>query len=76
MPLSSAASATTILKVEPGGYWPASALLVSGAFSLASSPRQFSPLMPLVNRLGSKLGVETIDSTSPFVTSITTEAPL
>ena len=48
MPASSAASATIILKVEPGGYWPPIALLTSGVRGLVVSSRQASRLSPLV----------------------------
>ena len=72
MPASSAASATIILKVEPGGYWPLIALLTSGARGLVVSSRQTSRLSPLVNPAGSKVGTETSASTSPLWTSRTT----
>ncbi len=58
MPDSSPASATIILKVEPGGYCPATALLLKGVAGLDSSSSHNSALMPSVNWLGSKLGWE------------------
>ena len=52
-PLSSAASATIILKVEPGEYWPVIDLLLSGKRGWPISSRHCFSLMPAVNRLGS-----------------------
>ncbi len=45
-PSSSAANATIILKVEPGAYSPAIALLISGARSLSASARHSAELDP------------------------------
>ena len=68
--------AVIILKVEPGAYWPATDLLISGVRVLASSERHRGPLMPLLNSLGSKLGTEARTRTSPLCTSMRTAAAL
>ena len=68
-PASSAASATAGLKTEPGGYWPETALLVSGARGLSTRRRQSDAAMPRLNALGSNAGVEASASTPPFATS-------
>jgi hypothetical protein len=75
-PFSSAARATTILKVEPGAYWPAIALLMSGDFGLADSPCHSSGVSPRLKALGSKPGTETMARTSPVWTSRTTTEAL
>ena len=54
---SSAASAMNGLMVEPGGYWPRSARLLSGLSGELLSASQFCGSMPSTKRLGSKPGL-------------------
>ena len=76
IPASSAASATIILKVEPGGYCPAIALFISGARGSVVSARQTSRRRPLANPPGSNDGTEASARTSPLCTSSTTALAL
>ena len=75
LPYSSAASAMKGLMVEPGGYWPRSARLLSGLSGELLSASQFCGSMPSTKRFGSKPGLETSASTSPVFGSIATSAP-
>ena len=61
--------------VEPGGYWPRSARLLSGLSGELLSASQLAGSMPSTKRLGSKPGRETRASTSPVFGSIATSAP-
>ena len=74
-PFSSAASSTTILKIDPGENCPLTALLISGALELVVNARHCSVLSPLLKSLGSKPGVEVSARTSPLWMSMTTTAP-
>ena len=53
MPASSPAKATIILKVDPGAYWPAIALLVSGDSGLWANEFQVFWVSPVLKMLGS-----------------------
>lgn len=78
-PFSSAAAATTILKVEPGGNVSASARLRSGRSGSCSSllyAAVASLVLWLASGLGSKLGMETIACTAPVRGSMAMAAPL
>src|SRR6187551_2386947 len=57
-PCASAASATIILKVEPGAYWPAMVLLVKGFSGFSIKDCHSAAVRPAANLLGSKPGVE------------------
>src|SRR5277367_418162 len=76
-PPSSAAIAVIGLKVEPVGYWPLTARLVSGPpaepvpISFLYSPG----VSGLANLFGSKLGWEPIARICPLRGSIATNAP-
>src|SRR5215469_13520659 len=76
MPPSRAASAVMVLKVEPGGYCPARALLISGWPGSVLSSCQSVALSPRLKAAGSKLGVEPMASTSPVMISSTTAEAL
>lgn len=77
-PSSSAAAATTSLKVEPGGSGCRSARLISGCF--LSADRSFhafwSPLPEPANLPGSYEGVLTIPRILPVAGSRATAAPV
>jgi hypothetical protein len=75
-PSSSAAAATTILKVEPGEYRAWSARLLSGRSRSVLSACHAARSMPVANRFGSYAGRLTSDSTSPVRGSSMTPAPL
>src|SRR5256885_15951080 len=70
-PLSSAASATTGLNVDPGGYIPVIALFKSGFSGSSLSWRHISGVTVVVEGFGSKPGADTLAMTSPLSTSIT-----
>ncbi len=77
-PASSAAIAVIGLKVEPVGYSPSSARLVSRPGSSPWRPASASysaSVSGLANLFGSKLGEEPIASTSPLSGSSATNAP-
>ena len=75
LPADSAASAMNGLIVEPGGYCPRSARLLSGLSGELLSWSQLCGSIPSTNRLGSKPGLETSASTSPVFGSMATSAP-
>ena len=66
MPFSNAAKATTILKVDPGAYWPEIALLFNGFLELFKIFCHPDFVKPLLNAFGSKLGVDTNANKSPL----------
>jgi len=53
------------LNVDPGGYRPASARLLSGRSGELFSSSQLAGSMPSTNRFGSKPGLETKARTPP-----------
>ncbi len=72
MPFLSAAKATIILKVDPGAYWPAIALLFRGARGLDTKAFHSELDNPRLKAFGSKPGVDASARISPVCTSITT----
>ena len=74
-PDSSAAKATIILNVEPGGYWPEIDLLIKGFLGWFDNISQSEADIPGSNLFGSKVGAEAETKTSPELTSITTTEP-
>src|SRR3990167_9253111 len=72
---SRAAEATTILNVEPGGYCPCRARLVSGWCGSVTICSHTAAVRPRDRVLGSKVGRLASTSTSPFVVSSATTAP-
>ena len=76
MRASSAASATAILKVEPGAYTPAVALLSSGVRLSRVHSAHCACDTPELNSDGSNDGLVPIASTSPLRQSSTTALAL
>ena len=74
--VSSAANPTSILKVEPGEYCPRITLFIRGLRSCATISFQLLESSPCDSMLGSKAGVDTIQSKSPVCVSITMADPL
>ena len=75
-PSVNAASATIILKVEPGGYVPWTVLLASGLYLLSFKASQSVTEIPFTNLFGSNVGADASANISPLLTSITTAAEL
>src|SRR5438067_10960879 len=75
-PASSAAKATTGLNVDPGGYTPAMTLSVSGLRGSVDNSCHKAGVRPVENCVGSKLGLDTMASTSPVNPSSTTQERL
>src|SRR5207245_11097735 len=61
---SSAAEATMILKVEPGGYWPCRARFVSGCRVSDAICSHSAGVSPRDRTLGAEAGLLAITSTS------------